>query len=97
MKGLAGQEPDHEMPITNGMEDMLLGGFMPRAPRQIEHSLQESAPDALNMGKAVGNKIMMNTNDLFDNVLHLDEDVEQQMQGLDKTIKSSAKRQNAAK
>ena len=84
------------MPITNGMEDMLLGGFMPRAPRQLEHSLQQSAPDAVNMGKAAGSKITMNTNDLFDNVLNLDEDEEPQMQGLAKTIKESALRQSTA-
>jgi hypothetical protein len=42
----------------------------------IKSKLQQSAPSTINMQKAVSSKIMMNTNDLFDNVLDMDEEEE---------------------
>lgn len=60
------------------MEDMLLEGYMPHGPQQLEHKLQQSAPNTINISKAASSKIMMNTNDLFDNVLHLEEEDEVQ-------------------
>ena len=42
----------------------------------IKSKLQQSAPSTINMQKAVSSKIMMNTNDLFDNVPNMDEEEE---------------------
>lgn len=42
----------------------------------IKSQLQQSAPSNINSQKAVSSKIMMNTNDLFDNVLNMDEEEE---------------------
>lgn len=71
---------------------MLLEGFMSHQPRQLEHKLQQSAPNTINISKAASSKIMMNTNDLFDNVLHLDEEDDQQEPRLNKTANQSAMR-----
>lgn len=60
------------------MDDVLLDGYMSRGPQQLEHKLQQSAPNTINVSKAAASKIMMNTNDLFDNVLHLDDDDHQE-------------------
>lgn len=68
------------------MDDMLLDGYMPRGPHELEHKLQQSAPNTINISKAASSKIMMNTNDLFDNVLNLDEDDEQLEPRLNKII-----------
>lgn len=57
---------------------MLLEGYMPHGPQQLAHKLQQSAPNTINIPKAASSKIMMNTNDLFDNVLHLEEEDDQQ-------------------
>lgn len=67
------------------MDDMLLDGYMSRGPHELEHKLQ-SAPNTINISKAASSKIMMNTNDLFDNVLNLDEDDEQLEPRLNKII-----------
>ena len=64
------------MARANGMEDMLFEGFMSRGPQELEHKLQQSAPNTINITKAASSKIMMNTNDLFDNVLNLEEEDE---------------------
>ena len=74
------------MARTNGMDDMLLDGFMSRGPQELEHKLQQSAPNTINISKAVSSKIMMNTNDLFDNVLNLDEEDDQLEPRLNKII-----------
>ena len=77
------------MPRANGMDDLLLEGYMPHGPQQLEHKLQQSAPNTINISKAVSSKIMMNTNDLFDNVLNLEED-DQQEPRLNKIINQSS-------
>jgi len=71
------------------MEDMLLEGFMSRGPQELEHKLQQSAPNTINITKAASSKIMMNTNDLFDNVLNLEEEDEQLEPRLNKLMSES--------
>lgn len=71
------------------MEDMLLEGFMSRGPQELEHKLQQSAPNTINITKAASSKIMMNTNDLFDNVLNLEEEDEQLEPRLNKLLSES--------
>lgn len=68
---------------------MLLEGFMSRGPQELEHKLQQSAPNTINITKAASSKIMMNTNDLFDNVLNLEEEDEQLEPRLNKLMSES--------
>ena len=84
------QDQRQEIPRASGMEDMLLEGYMSRGPQQLEHKLQQSAPNTINITKTASSKIMMNTNDLFDNVLHLEEEDEQQEPRLNKITNQSS-------
>lgn len=72
------------------MDDLLLDGYMPHRPQQLEHKLQQSAPNTINVAKAASSKIMMNTNDLFDNVLHLEEEDDLQEPRLNKVMNQSS-------
>jgi hypothetical protein len=55
---------------------MLFDGYLAQNQHDLERKLQQSAPNTVNVSKGFASKIMMNTNDLFDNVLNLEEEEE---------------------
>jgi len=57
--------------------DMLFDGYLAQNQHDLERQRQQqSAPNTINASKGLSTKIMMNTNDLFDNVLNLEEEEE---------------------
>lgn len=65
---------------------MLLESYLPHGAQELERKPQQSAPNTISLAKAVSSKIMMNTNDLFDNVLNMEEEDEPQAPRLNKVV-----------
>jgi len=56
---------------------MLFDGYLAQNQHDLERQQQhQSAPNTINTSKGLSTRIMMNTNDLFDNVLNLEEEEE---------------------
>jgi len=64
------------MQRNNEVTEMLFDGYLAQNQHDLERKLQQSAPNTINASKGHPTKIMMNTNDLFDNVLNLEEEEE---------------------
>jgi len=65
------------MQSGNEATDMLFDGYLAQNQHDLERrQQQQSAPNTINASKGLSTKIMMNTNDLFDNVLNLEEEEE---------------------
>ena len=64
------------MQRSNEATEMLFDSYLAQSQHDLERKRQQSAPNTINASKGLSTKIMMNTNDLFDNVLNLEEEEE---------------------